>query len=78
MLRPGAAPLGEQILILIFAPPSVAAAVWLFSRGWALAVQGGTTSETTKSRQRLLFWFLLVYLYVMAIGIFGYAWLTAR
>ena len=78
MLRPGAAPLNEQILVLIFGPPFGAAVAWLFSRGWALVVQGGTTSETTKSRQRLLFWFLLVYLYVMAIGILGYAWLTAR
>ena len=78
MNRPGAAPLGEQILILIIGPPFGATVVWLLSRGWAATVQGGAVSEATKKRQKLLFWFLLIYLYVMAIVVFGYAWLTGK
>ena len=76
MPRPGAAPLGEQILTLIILPPIMASLVWLLSRGWAAGVQGGTISETTKQRQKLLFWFLVIFLYAVAIAIYGYSWLT--
>jgi hypothetical protein len=68
--------LGEQILTLIVLPPIMASVVWLLSRGWAGGVQGGTISETTKQRQKLLFWFLVIFLYALAIAIYGYSWLT--
>ena len=78
MQRPGAAPLGEQVLILILGPPIMSGLIWLLSRGWALTVQGGVASERTKKRQKWEFWGVLIGLYVMAAAVFGYAWLTGR
>ena len=75
MHRSGAAPLGEQVLILVIGPPVMACLVWLLSRGWASTVQGGLPSERTKRRQKVQFWVVLVVLYIMALGVFLYAWL---
>jgi len=58
-MRPGAAPLGEQLAILIVGPPVMAGLFWLMSRGWAFSVQGGKTSEKTKGRQKIEFWMIL-------------------
>lgn len=74
MLRHAAAPLSEQILYDIIIPPVGAAIWWLMSRGWAGTLQGGTVSETTKRRQRIEFFALLVGVYVLmfSITIYGY------
>lgn len=75
-MRPGAAPLGEQIAILILGPPIMAGIIWLMSRGWAMGVQGGSASERTKVRQKIEFWMVLVTMYVIGFGMALYAWLT--
>ena len=75
-MRPGAAPLGEQLAILIAGPPVMACLIWVMSRGWAKTVQGGTASERTKSRQKIEFWMVLVVMYVLGFGMALYAWLT--
>ena len=75
-MRHGAAPLWEQLLILIAGPPAMAGLFWLMSRGWALTVQGGEASDRTKGRQKIEFWVVLVGMYVIGIGMALYAWLT--
>ena len=75
-MRAGAAPLWEQLAILIIGPPIMAAFFWLMSRGWALGVQGGTASDKTKQRQKIEFWMLLVAMYVIGLGMALYAWLA--
>lgn len=74
MMRPGAAPLSEQLAILILGPPIMATLVWFMSRGWATTVQGNAVSETTKHRQKIEFWVLLVAMYVLGLGMAIYAW----
>lgn len=76
MVRPSAAPLGEQLAILILGPPVMAALTWIMSRGWAHAVQGGVVSERTKRRQKAEFWIVLVVMYVLGFGMALYAWFT--
>ena len=75
-MRNGAAPLSEQILIVVLGPPIMATLWWLASRGFGRAVQGGTVSEKTKRRQKIEFFVLLVAMYVLGIGIVLYAALT--
>lgn len=75
-MRPGAAPLGEQLAILLVGPPIVAGVIWLMSRGWAIEVQGGSASERTRVRQKIEFWMVLVVMYVIGFGMALYAWLT--
>jgi uncharacterized membrane protein HdeD (DUF308 family) len=75
-MRPGAAPLGEQLAILILGPPIMATLVWFMSRGWAHTVQGEVVSERTKHRQKVEFWILLITMYAISIGMSIYAWLT--
>lgn len=75
-MRPGAAPLGEQIAIVFVGPPVMACLVWIMSRGWASIVQGGTPSERTKGRQKIEFWAILIVMYFIGIGMALYAWLT--
>lgn len=76
MTRPDAAPIPEQLAILILGPPIMAALVWIMSRGWAATVQGGVVSEKTKRRQRIEFWAFLIAMYLIGLGMFVYAWLT--
>jgi len=76
MPGPDAAPLWQQLAIVILGPPIMAWLVRLMSRGWALTVQGGTISEKTRKRQKYEFWGLLIFLYIMGIAMFAYAWLT--
>jgi hypothetical protein len=76
MMRPSAAPLGEQLAILILGPPVMAALIWLMSRGWAHTVQGEVVSDRTKHRQKMEFWIVLVVMYVLGFGMVLYAWLT--
>jgi len=71
----GAAPLWEQIVIVIFGPPIMACAWWVVSRGWAKTVRGGVASERTKHRQKIEFWGLLIVMYGVTLGMTLYAWL---
>ena len=66
-------PLWEQLAIVFLGPPIMAFAWWLLSRGWGKAVQGGTVSEKTRHRQKLEFWFLLIVMYVISLGMVFYA-----
>ena len=70
----GAAPIGEQLAFAILGPPVMASLIWLMSRGWAMTVQGGVSSEKTKRRQKLEFWVVLTFMYLMVWGMFAYAW----
>jgi hypothetical protein len=75
-MRPGAAPLEEQLAVGVLGPPIVATLWWLASRGLALVIQGGSISEKTQRRQKKEFRVLLVTMYVLAIGVILYAALT--
>ncbi len=72
------APLGQQILVVLFGPPVMAALIWVLSRGWAAGIQAGNISDATKQRQKLLFWYLLFFFYVILIAMYSYAWITRR
>lgn len=58
----------QQVLLDVVAPPVGASLWWLMSRGWAGAVQGSNVSETTRKRQRRLFWVVLGMLYLLMFG----------
>ncbi len=73
-MRPGSAPIGEQIAILIVGPPLMASLFWLMSRGWATTVQGGVPSEKTKRRQKVEFWIVLIAMYLIGFSMAFYAW----
>jgi hypothetical protein len=66
-------PIWEQIAIVLIGPPVMACAWWILSRGWARIVQGGTTSEKTKRRQKVEFWGLLIAMYAVTLGMTLYA-----
>ena len=68
-------PLWQRVLFLLLAPPIMAFLIRLISRGWANAVQGGAVSERTVKRQRIEFWVVLCFMYVMVLGIFVYGYL---
>jgi hypothetical protein len=68
-----ASPLWQQALFFLLAPPIMALLIRLLSRGWANIVQGSNVSEKTIKRQRLEFWVVLCFMYVMLACIFGYA-----
>lgn len=68
-----ASPLWEQALFFLLAPPIMALLIRLLSRGWANIVRGGNVSEKTIKRQRVEFWIVLIFMYVMLACIFGYA-----
>ena len=72
-MRPGAAPLAEQLAILLVGPPIMAALWWLASRSLGWIFQGGSVSERTKQRQKKEFWVLLIGLYALGFGIMLYA-----
>jgi hypothetical protein len=72
-MSPGAAPLWEQLIILIFGPPIMAAFWWIAARGWALTVQGGTASPKTRGRQKVEFYVVLIVMYVVGLGMALYA-----
>jgi len=69
----GASPLWQQLLFIILGPPVMALLVHVLSRGWAKIVQGGNVSEATRKRQKLEFWIVLCFMYVMGFGMFVYA-----
>lgn len=72
-MRPGAAPLSEQLAILLLGPPIMSAFWWLASRNFGRIVHGGSVSARTKQRQKKEFWVLLVGLYLLGFGIILYA-----
>ena len=69
----GASPLWQQLLFFVLAPPIAAMAFSIMARGWANVVQSGDVSETTRKRQKLEFWVMLCFMYVMLFCIFLYA-----
>jgi hypothetical protein len=69
----GARPLWQQVLFFVLAPPIMALLIRILSRGWANIVQGGDVSETTRDRQKMEFWGVLIFMYIMVGGIFLYA-----
>jgi hypothetical protein len=73
-MRPGAAPLSEQLAILIAGPPIMAGLVHIMSRGWARTVQAGNVSERTRRRQKAEFWAMLIAMYLIGFGMAIFAW----
>jgi hypothetical protein len=69
-----ASPLWQQALFFVLAPPIMALLIRVLSRGWANIVQGGKVSEKTATRQRLEFWVVLCFMYVMLFCIFAYGY----
>ena len=67
MYRHQPAPLLEQILIFVLGPPIMACLFWLKARGWAETVQGSCVSDTTKRRQKVEFWVLLLVMYLFSL-----------
>jgi hypothetical protein len=76
MIRPGAASVGEQLVIFVFGPPIMAALIWSMSRGWAHTVQGQVVSDRTKRRQKIEFWTVLALMYLFVMGLALFEWLT--
>ena len=74
-MKPGAAPLWEQLVILVLGPPIMTALWWLGSRGCALTIQGGSVSERTRKRQRIELYLVLAVLYLIGFSMALYAWL---
>jgi hypothetical protein len=54
-----ALPLGEQLALFVLMPPIGSCLWWLFSRGTAMALQGGQVSDRTKSREKIGFFIVL-------------------
>lgn len=75
-MRPGAAPLSEQLVTLLLLPPIVSTLSWLGSRNIGRIAQGGSVSDRTKQRPKKEFWALLVGLYALGLGIILYAAFT--
>jgi len=75
-MQPSAAPLSEQLIIVVLGAPIMAALWWLASRGFGKAVQGGSVSDRTKKRQKKAFWVLLATMNALGFGIILYATLT--
>lgn len=67
-----ALPLDEQIAMVIVTPPIMTLVYRIMAYGWAMFVQGGNVSETTRKRQKRESWMLLWGLYIMMIGFFVY------
>lgn len=76
IIRPGALPLSQQIVLDLLLPPVAAALWWVVSTGWARLAQGGRISEKTKIVRRKMFWILLAGAYALMFGITIYASLT--
>jgi hypothetical protein len=76
IIRPGALPLSQQIILDLLFPPVGAAIWWVVSTGWATIVQGGKISERTKMLRKRLFWTLLAGAYALMFGMTLYAYLT--
>jgi len=72
-----ALPIAQQIMLDVLAPPVLTGLWWLFSRGWAGAVQGGNVSEMTKARQGKGVWVVLGMLYLIMFGATAYFNLVA-
>jgi len=74
VMRPGALPMFDQVLLDLFVPPVGSCVWWLMSRGWATSVQGDAVSDDTKKRQRTEFWAVLcvAYFIMISITVYGY------
>ena len=76
MIRPGAAPLWNQLVTDLLAPPVLAVLWWILSRGWAASVQGGSISQTTRRRQAVGFWLVLALAFAAMISVTLYGYFT--
>lgn len=76
IMRHGALPLSQQIILDLLFPPAGAAVWWVVSTGWATLVHGGKISDSTKKLRKKLFWVFLVGAYALMFGITLYAYLT--
>ena len=76
MLRPGALPISQMIILDLRLPPIGTCIWWLMSRGWAGLAQGGTVSARTKKRQKWEFWSILAVAYLLMFGITLYGYLS--
>lgn len=74
-MSPDAAPLWEQLIVLILGPPIMTAFWWVAARGWAITVQGGNASSRTKRRQKVESYVVLMVMYAVGLGMAIYAWL---
>ena len=72
MVRTGALPVSEQILLDLFAPPIISVTWLVLSKGWS-GFLGTTTSVAVKGWTKSGFWFLLVGCYLLMFGITAYA-----
>lgn len=61
-------PLIQQYLLDLIAPPVVTCVWWLFSRGTATVLQGGSVSERTKKREKIGFFVVLTLTYLLMFG----------
>ena len=69
MAHSQALPLWQIICLDLVVPPVGTALWWLMSRGFASAVQGGAATSSTKRRQRMEFWILLISTYAVAFAV---------
>ncbi len=77
-MRSDALPFYQQVFIVFLGPPITAGLWWLLSRGWGEAVQGGSVSERTRTRQFRGFWIVLFLGYLVTISMAIYAWTVQR
>jgi len=75
-MRPGAHPIGEQILVDLLVPPIGACVWWVMARGWGITVQSRDVTDDTKKRQKLEFWLVLGIVSVLMFGITIYGYFT--
>lgn len=73
LMRPGALPLYQQILLDVFAPPFVLGIWWLLSRNLQSAL-GTTNDPVVQGWTAPMAKFLLVAMYVICFGITAYAY----
>lgn len=68
MVRPGALPIGEQVLLDLLVPPAVTAIWWLLAGGWS-ALLGTSDSSAVMSWKKPATWMVLAICYVVAFSV---------
>ncbi len=73
MIRPGASPIGQQIVLDLVAPPLLTGLWWLLSRAWS-GLLGTTNSGVVRGWQQSGTWIILVVCYFLMFGmtLYGY------
>jgi hypothetical protein len=75
MMRTGALPLGQQLLLDIFAPPVITAAWWLLSRGW-ISFLVTTDSRAVRGWAKSGLLIVLIGAYIVMFGITAYGYFS--